>query len=200
MPRPVSSDQRPATSRANTTSLARALGWTNSGWVLSLRLLARARADGVETPVWCPRQTALRQTGAGHQQRSPADGHHVWCDVQVTHHDVGGDPPTCFCAHAGTALSGANPRLPSSPVLEHAARWWPKASTGRPHLQEAGGQRQAETKAALEQVTLNPIVTIGRCSGESHQRTKATLRSEQGPLGGSHGSHDPQAEIPLARN
>ena len=33
------------------------------------------------------------------------------------------------------ALSRANPLLPSTPHLAHAARWWPKASSGRPHRQ-----------------------------------------------------------------
>ena len=32
------------------------------------------------------------------------------------------------------ALSTANPRRPHTPALEHAARWWPKESKGRPHL------------------------------------------------------------------
>ena len=33
------------------------------------------------------------------------------------------------------ALSSANPLLPKTPALAHAARWWPNESIGRPHLQ-----------------------------------------------------------------
>ena len=33
------------------------------------------------------------------------------------------------------ALSRAYPRLPRTPALEHAARWWPLESSGRPHRQ-----------------------------------------------------------------
>ena len=41
-------------------------------------------------------------------------------------------PPTSRQTQA-TALSTANPRRPNTPALEHAARWWPKQSKGRPH-------------------------------------------------------------------
>ena len=33
------------------------------------------------------------------------------------------------------ALSTEKPRLASTPALEHAARWWPRTSSGRPHRQ-----------------------------------------------------------------
>ena len=33
------------------------------------------------------------------------------------------------------AFSSANPRRPNTPALEHAARWWPLGSSGRPHRQ-----------------------------------------------------------------
>ena len=40
------------------------------------------------------------------------------------------------------ALSRANPRLPKIPALEQAARWWPRAWSGRPHrhLRRAKGK------------------------------------------------------------
>ena len=99
MKRRVSSDHLPATSPASTTSLARGLGWNNSGYVLSLRRLARTRAAPSELN------------------------------------------------NAGTTPR-AKPRLPSSPVLEQAARWWPKASKGRPHLQKREGQANGDEGGA----------------------------------------------------
>ena len=33
------------------------------------------------------------------------------------------------------AVSNENPREPKTPALGHAARWWPKTSSGRPHRQ-----------------------------------------------------------------
>ena len=102
-------------------------------------------------------------------------------NVQVTHHDVATLPPP----HASCAMMA-------------------KGVKGTATSAEAGGQRQTETKAALEQhteqVTLNPIEDMGRSSGESHSRSWATLRSKQGSLGSSHGGHDPHAEIPLTWN
>ena len=59
------------------------------------------------------------------------------------------------------APSRANQHLSSSPILEQAARWWPKASKGRPHLQK---REDRGVEQHTEQVTLNPVVTIGRCS------------------------------------
>ena len=41
-------------------------------------------------------------------------------------------PPASLHTRAA-ALSNAKPRLPSTPETAHADRWWPKASSGRPH-------------------------------------------------------------------
>ena len=104
----------------------------------------------------------------------------------------------CTCGHPRFHSKSTPPKLSSHRAC---CTMVAKGVKGTATSAEAGGQRQEETKAALEQhteqVTLNPI---GRCSGESHSRSWATLRSEQGLLGGSHGGHDPQAEIPLTRN
>ena len=35
-------------------------------------------------------------------------------------------------------LSNGNPRRPSTPDVAHAARWWPRESSGWPHRQTAG--------------------------------------------------------------
>ena len=42
-------------------------------------------------------------------------------------------PPSLHTLAA--ALSTANPRLPNTPALAQAARWWPRESSGRPHRQ-----------------------------------------------------------------
>ena len=43
-------------------------------------------------------------------------------------------PPPSRQIRAAT-LSRAHPRFPRTPARAHAARWWPKASRGRPHRQ-----------------------------------------------------------------
>ena len=42
-------------------------------------------------------------------------------------------------------LSNGNPRRPSTPDVAHAARWWPRKSSGWPHRQEAAQEEDAET-------------------------------------------------------
>ena len=77
-----------------------------------------------------------------------------------------------------------------------------KSVKGTATSAEAGGQRQTETKAELaqhtEQVTLDPIVAVGRRGRERHSRPWATLRPNQSSLGTTHGGHDALTEIPLA--
>ena len=53
----------------------------------------------------------------------------------VPHEKDGGDTSSSLTADACAADSSANPRLPSTPEVEHAARWWPRTSRGRPHRQ-----------------------------------------------------------------
>ena len=60
-------------------------------------------------------------------------------------------------SHACSSLSTHNPRLPSTPAL---ARWWPRESSGRPHLQMRLGHGEWETKTpqekSVEQGWVNP--------------------------------------------
>ena len=50
----------------------------------------------------------------------------------ITFVDTLAPPSLQICA---MAFSAANPLLPSTPTVLHTARWWPKASSGRPHQQ-----------------------------------------------------------------
>ena len=54
------------------------------------------------------------------------------------------------------ADSSAKPRLPSTPEVEHAARWWPRTSRGRPHRQvrdERGRGRRRRWKRRTRKST-----------------------------------------------
>ena len=53
--------------------------------------------------------------------------------LSITLVDTRAPPSRQICA---TALSTANPLLPRTPDLLHAARWWPRASRRRPHRQD----------------------------------------------------------------
>ena len=58
--------------------------------------------------------------------------------------------PRPLCKSAPMAFSAANPLLPSSPTVLHAAWWWSKASSGRPHKQvqtvKGRGMRRRRSK------------------------------------------------------
>ena len=68
MKRRVSSDHLLATSPASTTNFTRALGWTNSGYVLSFHRLARTRAAPSESA-----RQIVHPHKSSRQQRSPTD-------------------------------------------------------------------------------------------------------------------------------
>ena len=139
MKRRVSSDHLPATSPAITTSLARALGWTNSGYVLSLRRLARTRAapsesaaPGVGVPSQWSGDTNVVSTAncappkrgkpsTTISSRRPSRGSGAAMSMSRTMTLVATLPPASLHMRAPT-LSRTKPRLPSSPVLEQAAR------------------------------------------------------------------------------
>ena len=61
---------------------------------------------------------------------------------------------TCAAAH-----SSGNPLLPRTPASEHAARWWPRESSWRPHrhVREDKGN---ESPRRLRRTTLNNRVDL----------------------------------------
>ena len=74
----------------------------------------------------------------GHRRRLPACG----CPpvgeegdpCPAPAHSLWPLPPASRQTRAA-ALSNANPRRPNTPANGHAARWWPRESSGRPHRQ-----------------------------------------------------------------
>ena len=79
--------------------------------------------------------------------------------VEVTDEDVRCHPSA---RSVRLHISSANPRLPKIPALEQAARWWPRASSGRPHRQlrrEKGKGRRRRRRRR----TLNSCGSIRVC-------------------------------------
>ena len=110
------------------------------------------------TPKSCQWPVVCHQTVANRLRQLPA----VWCRgraeqaksmsltimLRVTR------PPASRQTLAA-ALSTANPRRPNTPALEHAARWWPKESKGRPHLHkrnESGKGRRRQRRRTRNKV------------------------------------------------
>ena len=145
-------DHLPPTSSAITTSRARPFPRHNSGYVLSLCLRASANAcpsllsafrrcvpsacNGETTVAsmanWLPPNN-VKPSAMTSKRRASL----LWEGVMsrsrtITFADTLVPPSLQICA---MAFSAANPLLPSTPTVLHAARWWPKASTGRPHRQ-----------------------------------------------------------------
>ena len=92
----------------------------------------------VPSPMSCQLPVELHQTVGVHRPQPPITG----CPP----HSALPSPcssRTCWSPHVLRLLCkswlqrsrGENPLLPSNPVREHAARWWPKVSFGRPHPQ-----------------------------------------------------------------
>ena len=94
------------------------------------------------------------------------------CDVKVSEHDVRGQ----ICA---MAFSAANPLLPSTPTVLHAARWWPKASSG------ANSEGQKQKKAAKQEDPIRfrtHLHSMDWQCREWHGSKRATLRSHKSTL------------------
>ena len=75
---------------------------------------------------------------------------------------------------------------PSLQICAHAARWWPKASSGRPHRQVANSERQRQTKAAKQEDPIRFRIHLRHSMDwqcrEWHGSKRATLRSHKSTL------------------
>ena len=128
----VSADMRPPTSMPNTTRRALLRGPTNSGWVRYFLRRALSRTTPVDVLSSLMRRTvtmdsaddggvhcelaSTEQWEAIHDHLQPPSVCRLWfCEVQVTHHDILGDSPSCFAAH-----SGYRPLQSEPPPPQHA--------------------------------------------------------------------------------
>ena len=91
------------------SSLCDVSPWSAMPHPCQQHLALGSRHSGVETPVWCQRQTALPQTGASRQPRSPAVGHHVDRELQCP-------------SHASSHLSRPSRQLPGTHGHQHFPR------------------------------------------------------------------------------
>ena len=76
--------------------------------------------------------------------------------------------------------SSGNPLLPRTPASEHAARWWPRESSWRPHRQVREG-RGNESPRRLRRTTLNNwgSIFVILCVGTAVEEMKQGARSWQ---------------------
>ena len=149
----VSSEKRPPTSTPNTTKRARARLPTNSRYVASWRLRAlvtlapsstAARVVGrpslrsahtkvVSTANWAPLKIGRPSTTVSSRLPSASEPTKPRSRSRNNTLVVTRPPPSRQIRAA--TLSKAHPRLSRTPTRAHAARWWPKESSGRPHRQ-----------------------------------------------------------------
>ena len=89
-------------------------------------------------------------------------------------------PPPSRQMRAAT-LSRAHLLLRRTPALAHAARWWPKESNGRPHLQETLG----EGKGATGDSSGGPTEELGFQPRDPASGATRKSQSSSGPLPGT---------------
>ena len=107
----------------------------------------------------------------------------VWNrDVQISDEHVGGDTPSCFPADSGGGTLQCEPSSPQNPARERAARWWPNASSERPHRQkrrekgmEIRRRRKRRTRKSCGSMRVKMLL------GDTERAT--TLRPHQGTPG-----------------
>ena len=140
----VSADQRPPTSPTKTTNFALLLGPTNSRYVRSVGGPPQEQFHRPSQPTLMSRNQCrvhcklcpAEQREAFRNNFSAAPIVHLWCqDIQITHMHVGRNASASLTANSCANALNCKPRLPRTPALLHAARWWPNESSGRPHRQ-----------------------------------------------------------------
>ena len=167
----VSKENLPPTSTPNTTNRARACLPTSSGHVASLRLLALvtlapsstvARVMGwpsvlkaqqtrvVSTANWAPPNKGRPSTTSSLLPSPAATAGSAKSRSRNSTLVVTRPPPSRQIRPA--TLSRTHPLFSRTPARAHAARWWPKESSGRPHRQIRTTPQQGDTK----QLRLHP--------------------------------------------
>ena len=86
----------------------------------------------VSTANWAPPNKSNPSTTISRRRPSRGSGAAMFISRTIT---LTATRPPASLQIRVPALSTANARLPRSPVLVHAARWWPNGSNGRPHQQ-----------------------------------------------------------------
>ena len=205
----VSSDHLPPTSPAKTTRRARERRPTNSGCVRSFLRRAWAKmmpsmfaVPGLAVPT--PRMGDTRVVSIascappyrGNPSTRTSNRRASWAfgrarSISLTMTFTATLPPASRQTRAA-ALSTANPRLPNSPALEHAARWWPQGSSERPHRQKrnerGSGRRRRRRRSTRKR---DGSILVKKLIGATDQRDtgeRTTLRAHQcflviGPCG-----------------
>ena len=111
---------------------------------------------------------------ANRQPRPPNSDHRIYSERPFRSH---GRHTNARFATYPCGCSRRNPCLPEIPALEQPARWWPKASSGRPHMQLR--RQKAAKEEDPEQLQLNPGLHVARRRVEIHPSSWATLRAHQ---------------------
>ena len=143
--------------------------------------------------MWCPRQTAHPQKGqAINNDLQPTTIAWIRCsNVQVTHHDVGRDPPTCFSAHASARTFQSETTPPQLTCPRASCAMMAKGVKGTATSAEAANGD--ESGAGITHGTGDSQSCCGHWKVQRREPWP-TLRSEQGSLRSKHGGHDPHAE------
>ena len=142
----ASADHLPPTSRARTTKWALARGHQLPVGLLfappglgqghtvrgccSLSWFSTATNRGHKCSVHCQLHSSVQRQAVDDHFQAPVVSSHKHPQIHISHKHVRHDSAPSFPAD-----SGGRETPPSQSLLEHAARWWPKGSSGRPHPQ-----------------------------------------------------------------
>ena len=184
----VLEDHRPATSPPKTTKRHLPPSPDNSGHVLTLRLLAAlsatlslVAAPALAVPSLLASMASSAPPNSGRPSATTSRRHPsnlsksprsmLWTNMLV----VTRAPSQHMRA---TTLSTAKPRRPNTPAIAQAAPWWPRTSSGRPHLQlrcDKGSGRRRREQQNTETLWLNPEQPVCGATGERGSRQRASL-------------------------
>ena len=98
--------------------------------------------------------------------------------IQVAHHYVGGHSGAGLTAHPGSSTLERKTPSCQHPARAQAARWWPKASMGRPHRQKRRARGVGAGDGGIRECGTAGSRTTSWCghSGQCNTSTTSTLR------------------------
>ena len=143
--------------------------WRTGAWL--------SRHSGLQTPWWCRWPTAPPGTG-GHQLPTYScrdDGEVGGPCPGLTRTLVVTLPPASRQTRAAV-LSSENPRWPNTPANGHAARWWPRESSGRHRLPKTSEEQHPELlrrQASLRETCHWPL--LGTCECRPDRLSQETV-------------------------
>ena len=105
------------------------------------------------------------------------------CEVKVANHDIGRHSATCFAPDAGSHRLQSVPPSSQDPARAHAARWWPLASSGRPHRQKrtvkGRGRWKRSQQDETEKLRFDLHDGTPGTSGQHKASSRSALRSHK---------------------